>query len=273
MNLSKTLPLLTASAAAALLLAGCTSGSGTAASTPTPTTAAEPTQWSYEGDSGPSGWGALEDGFATCATGTQQSPIDLPSSTALAGLPLTLDSERTEGEIEDTGHTVQVGAEDASEVQYDGMTYELAQMHVHTPSEHTVDGVAADAEFHFVHQSETGERLVAGVLAVEGAESSAYDAFAENAAKASGTDADPEIDVDVAAMLPATLDHYAYEGSLTTPPCSEGVQWIVLSTPIELSAQQLAEVDKAHPGNTRPAQPLGERTLTRGTGSVVVEND
>ncbi|NQX12570.1 carbonic anhydrase family protein [Microbacteriaceae bacterium VKM Ac-2855] len=272
MNLAKTLPLLMASAASALLLVGCAGSSGTAATTPIPA-AAEPAHWSYAGDSGPTGWGDLDAGFSSCATGTQQSPIDIPSSTSLAGPLLTLDSERSEGDVEDTGHTVQVGADNGtSRVEYDGTSYELAQMHVHTPSEHTVDGVAAAAEFHFVHQSETGDRLVVGVLAVEGAESSAYDAFAENAAATVGTNADPEIDLDVAAMLPATLDHYAYEGSLTTPPCSEGVQWIVLSTPIELSAQQLDEVDEAHPGNTRPAQPLGERSITRGTGSVVAND-
>ncbi|NQX10355.1 carbonic anhydrase family protein [Microbacteriaceae bacterium VKM Ac-2855] len=274
MTRSGTFALLTASAAAALLLAGCASSSETAATAPAPTTIAEQTHWSYEGDSGPTSWGGLEDSFATCATGQRQSPIDIPFSTTAPGPSLTLDSEPSEGEVEDTGHTVQIGADgEASRVDYNGMTYSLAQMHVHTPSEHTIDGVAADAEFHFVHQSETGDRLVVGVLAVEGAASEAYDAFTENAGKIAGTDADTEIDFDVAAMLPATLDHFAYAGSLTTPPCSEGVQWIVLSTPIELSAEQLDEVDKAHPGNTRPAQLVGDRLITRGTGSVIVGND
>ncbi|QHC61051.1 carbonic anhydrase family protein [Rathayibacter sp. VKM Ac-2760] len=241
---------------------------------PAPPSAAEQTHWSYEGDSGPTGWGGLEDGFATCGTGRRQSPIDIPFSTTAAGPSLTLDSRPSEGEVEDTGHTVQIGTDgEASRIEYDGTTYSLAQMHVHTPSEHTIDGVAADAEFHFVHQSESGERLVLGVLAVEGAASDAYDAFTQNAADTAGTDAGPEIDIDVASMLPATLVHFSYEGSLTTPPCTEGVQWIVLRTPIELSAEQLDEVDEAHPGNTRPSQPVGDRLITRGTGSIVVEND
>ncbi|NQX16643.1 carbonic anhydrase [Rathayibacter sp. VKM Ac-2857] len=267
MSRSALLPLAALAAAGALLLGGCAATAEPAAPAP----AADP-HWSYEGASGPLGWGALDPGFAGCTTGTRQSPIDLPTSTTATGVPIQVTAEPSKGELEDTGHTVQLGDEgDASLVTYDGSTFELAQMHVHTPSEHTIDGVAAAAEFHFVHQNDAGDRLVIGVLAKEGAASAAYDSFASGAAQAAEAGEDAALDLDVAALLPGSLDHFAYEGSLTTPPCTENVQWIVLTTPVELSAEQLDDLDSAHPGNTRPTQPLGDRSLTRGSGTL--END
>lgn len=124
-----------------------------------------------------------------------------------------------------------------------------------------------------MHQNDAGDRLVLVILAVEGAPSEAYDAFATHAAETAAADAqtDTELDLDVAALLPESLEHLAYEGSLTTPPCTEKVQWIVFTSPVQLSAEQLADLDAAHPHNTRPTQPLGDRSIDRGTGSL--END
>ncbi|NRG41066.1 carbonic anhydrase family protein [Rathayibacter sp. VKM Ac-2835] len=268
MRKSAALPALATTAACILLLAGCASSSSS--SEPAATAAAE-THWSYAGASGPVGWGALDPEFASCATGSQQSPVDLTASSTSAGADISITTSDSEGELEDTGHTVQVVDDGAgSVVSYKGSEYELVQMHVHTPSEHTIDGVAADAEFHFVHQNTAGERLVLGVLVVEGAESAAYDSFAAHAAETaeSDSDADVAIDLDVAELLPSSLEHAAYEGSLTTPPCTEGVQWIVFTEPVSLSPEQLADLDSAHPHNTRPTQPLGDRAVTRGGGTL-----
>jgi carbonic anhydrase len=258
-------PLLGVVAAGALLISGCaTSDEETVAASP-----AEGPHWSYEGNTGPVGWGDLDPDFETCSTGTRQSPVDLTSSITSGGPMIEVATSPSEGEVEDTGHTVQITDDgDGSVVSYAGSTYTLAQMHVHTPSEHTVDGLAAEAEFHFVHQNEAGDRLVIGVLAEEGAESAAYESFAKRAAEASSTDEESDLDLDVSALLPASLDHFAYQGSLTTPPCTENVQWIVLSSPIELSSEQLDELDDAHPGNTRPTQPLGDRDVTGGSGVI-----
>ncbi|MDU0328433.1 carbonic anhydrase family protein [Microbacterium sp. KSW2-21] len=265
MSRSTRLPLAALAAAGALLLGGC---AAIIEPEPQSPAAADP-HWSYEGASGPVGWGALDPGFADCATGTRQSPIDLPTSITATGSPIDVTAQPSEGELEDTGHTVQLSDEgDGSLVTYDGSTYELAQMHVHTPSEHTVDGVAAAAEFHFVHQNEAGDRLVIGVLAEQGAASAAYASFAVGAAEAAEAGAEADLDLDVAALLPRSLEHFAYEGSLTTPPCTENVQWIVLTTPITLSAEQLDDLDAAHPGNTRPTQLLGDRVITRGSGTL-----
>ncbi|MBO0982596.1 carbonic anhydrase [Rathayibacter sp. SD072] len=265
MSRSAPLPLTVLAAAGALLLSGCATTTEPESQGPA---AADP-HWSYEGASGPIGWGALDPGFTSCATGTRQSPIDLPTSITATGAPIEVAAQASEGELEDTGHTVQLADEgDGSSVSYDGASYELAQMHVHTPSEHTVDGVTAEAEFHFVHQNEAGDRLVIGVLAEQGAASAAYDPFTTGAAEAAEAGAEADLDLDVAALLPASLDHFAYEGSLTTPPCTENVQWIVLTAPVQLSAEQLADLDSAHPGNTRPTQLLGNRVITRGTGTL-----
>ena len=256
----------------AVLVAACSSTAETSpeASQPaagTTTEASEPTEadWSYDGVSGPAEWAELDEQYRTCGTGLQQSPVDLPSAALPGGGALDLTGQPEQGGIVDTGHTIQLtGDEDASEVTLDGRSYDLVQMHVHTPSEHTVDGVAAAAEFHFVHRSEDGHLLVIGVLGVEGEPSAAFDPFVQGAVGEADT-----ATLDMHAMLPGSLDHVAYEGSLTTPPCTEGVRWVVMTTPVELSAPQLAELNVAHPGNTRPVQPLGDREVVRATATWV----
>ena len=256
----------------ALLLAACSSTAETGAeatrsAAQSSTEAVEPTEahWSYDGISGPAEWAELDEQYRTCGTGLQQSPVDLPSSALAGGEALDLTGQPEQGDVVDNGHTVQLtGDEDTSEVTFEGRSYALAQMHVHTPSEHTVNGVAAAAEFHFVHRTEDDQLLVVAVLGVEGRPSAAFDPFVQGAVG--------EVDtatLDVHGMLPASLDHVDYEGSLTTPPCTEGVHWVVMTTPVELSAEQLAALNVAHPGNTRPAQPLGDREVVRSTATWV----
>ncbi|MFB2554399.1 carbonic anhydrase [Herbiconiux liangxiaofengii] len=266
--------------AAAVALAGCASpGSASPTDSPAPAASAAPApHWSYDGAEGPGEWGHLSSEYSGCDTGSAQSPIDLPATVPTAVEQLTLTTEPTEGDVVDTGHTIQLkDADDASTVTFEGDDYELAQMHFHTPSEHTVAGQPAAAEFHFVHANDDGELLVVGVLGTEGEESAAWAPFVDSLddvpAAAEGEDDDdgpaaPELAVDIATLLPASLDHYAYEGSLTTPPCTEDVQWIVLSTPVQFSAGQLATLSGAHEHNSRPVMPLGDRVVTGGVGAI-----
>jgi carbonic anhydrase len=195
--------------------------------------------------------------WATCKTGTEQSPITLTSASRSIENDLSVDyPDEVTFDASDNGHTVQISPSGRASVTSDGDRFDLVQIHFHTPSEHEIDGAKADAEFHFVHADAEGDLLVVGVLANEGAEFGAWVPFID-AAGAPTHKGDNVI--DLAALLPESLDHFEYEGSLTTPPCSEGVEWRVLQTPIELSAGQLAQLRSAHDDNARPVQPLHGR--------------
>jgi carbonic anhydrase len=247
------------------LLASCAAGppAGTA-STASPPAAPGEAHWSYHGEEGPDEWGDLSADFAACEAGDAQSPIDLPDH---AGRKSTghprITSSPTVGESVDTGHTIQLVPDgDASEVEWRGDEFALAQVHYHLPSEHTVEGRPMDAEFHFVHTTEDGRALVVAVLAEEGdVADEGWQPFVDGAAEP-GTD---DLPIDVAAMLPKDPTFEEYAGSLTTPPCSEGVQWVVYHEPVELSAEQIAVLKKAYDDNARPIQPQGDRVTYEGT--------
>lgn len=217
-----------------------------------------PPHWAYVGEAGPDHWGELASEFSTCATGTSQSPINLPSDAAAEADDLVLTYSPVGEEATDTGHTLQLDAQPGAGLTYNGVEYTLQQMHYHDPSEHTVDGSAAPVEFHFVHKDAEGNLLVIGVLGVAGEENPAFDPLID-AARAGGT---PEsATIDVQSMMPSSLQHFAYTGSLTTPPCSEGVQWLVMQAPVEVSQEQIDTLTGLYEGNNRPAQPLNERAV------------
>ncbi|WIB77339.1 carbonic anhydrase family protein [Curtobacterium sp. MCPF17_002] len=215
--------------------------------------------WAYSGAEGPEHWGGLSDAFGTCSSGSEQSPVDLPAARHGSALDLTAGGPVT-GQTADNGHTVQFTAEDGAETRIGGDALQLVQMHFHAGSEHTVDGEAAAAEFHFVHADAEGGLTVVGVLADRGGHNTAYDSYIAGATATA--DAARKSTVDVGAMLPESRSYSTYAGSLTTPPCSEGVRWIVLEDRVELGSDQLADLEAAHDHNARPVQPLGERTVT-----------
>ena len=247
------------------LLASCATSAPVddAASTAAPPADGE-VHWSYHGEEGPDEWGHLAKDFAACEAGDAQSPIDLPdhADEKLAEHP-RIASSPTVAESVDTGHTIQlVPDDDASEVEWKGDEFDLAQVHFHVLSEHTVEGRAMDAEFHFVHSTDDGQVLVLGVLAQEGdTRNEAWQPFIDGAAEPGADD----LPLDVAAMLPADPTFEEYAGSLTTPPCTEGVEWVVYHEPVELSAEQLAVLEKAYDDNARPTQPRGDRVAHEGT--------
>ncbi|ROP72429.1 carbonic anhydrase [Curtobacterium sp. PhB115] len=242
---------LLAAPAVLLVLAGCTPD---APSERTPHDAGA--AWSYAGEGAPDHWGGLANEYGTCDAGEQQSPVDLPAPARGAQLDLTA-SGAVHGLTADNGHTVQFTADDGATTTIDGTALDLVQMHFHAASEHTVDGAAAAAEFHFVHADRKGELTVVGVLAEVGAHNPAYESYVAGATAGAGRAST----VDVESMLPASRSFATYEGSLTTPPCSEGVRWIVLEDPIELGADQIADLEAAHVENARPVQPLGDRVI------------
>ena len=195
----------------------------------------------------------------TCETGTEQSPIDLTGAAAEDLPDLALDYHASPAEVVDNGHTVQVNLADAGTLTRDGVTYSLAQFHFHAPSEHLRDGRPYAAELHLVHQAEDDALAVLGILVEEGA----ADAVIADVLAGVPDGADPAgiADVDVNDLLPADHRTFRYDGSLTTPPCSEGVAWSVLQEPMTWSAEQIAEFAALHPDSHRPPQPLGDRVL------------
>jgi carbonic anhydrase len=240
-----------------------------AAPAPAPAAPPEPpphVAWGYTGDGAPDKWGDLEPDFSLCKTGKAQTPIDLPSKAAkgpaLKGLVFQYPSIPLS--IFNNGHTVQVPSGGSGALVDGADKWNLLQFHLHSPSEHTVDGKRYDAELHFVHSNAKGELAVVGVFLRKGKENKALKAVFDNAPADVGTDPKPVAGakVDLKAILPAQTGYFTYGGSLTVPPCGEGVKWFVLKTPIEVSAEQIAKFREVTHGDTsRPVQPLDDRTV------------
>ncbi len=225
--------------------------------------AADEFHWGYGGDEGPENWGALSPEYALCADGSAQSPIDIREASEVALVDIEFSYGESANTIYNNGHTIQVNIDSGSGIIYNGIAYNLLQFHFHAPSEHTINGEAAPMEIHFVHQDpNSGNLAVVGILLVEGAsEHAAYAPVFENLPAEVG---EPEALGDALALadfLPERQGYYTYQGSLTTPPCSEIVRWLLLDAPVELSAGQIAAYESLYANNARPAQPLGKRDL------------
>jgi carbonic anhydrase len=192
-----------------------------------------------------------------CTLGTEQSPIHISSAEAKrTPLPaLAFDYHASKATVEHRGHAVQVNLTEDNALRLGDVDYKLLQFHYHHPSEHLIDGKAAPLEVHLVHQNAAGNLAVVGVLFHEGA---ANPALATKLASI-GKDAT----VDPRELLPADLGYFAYNGSLTTPPCSEGVKWLVLARPMTASAEQLAALQKQVEPNARAPQKVNERLIER----------
>ncbi len=220
-----------------------------------------PIHWTYEGEEGPAHWGELGPDFETCGAGVEQSPIGLSSSATLNPADLMMNYQPTAMTIENNGHTIEVVYDDnGSTLTVDGIAYKLLKFHFHSLGEHTVDGARADAEMHLVHQSADGGYAVVGVLINAGAENANYAPVWDHLP---ATKTEPEtvegVSVNAADLLPVNQTYYRYNGSLTTPPCTEGVKWFMMSNPVEISADQLAAFQAIYDFNYRPTQPFNDR--------------
>jgi len=209
--------------------------------------------WRYEGETGPQNWARLSSEYATC-DGSKQSPINLADASSPEGTSLLKTSYTTEeANVVDTGHALQVNTTSGT-LSIRDQTYNLQQFHVHAPSEHTVKGQRYAAEIHLVHTTDDGQIAVLGLLVEEGDTHPHMDDWI----------VEPDTTLpryNVARLLPPRRSYYTYEGSLTTPPCSEGVRWIVMNTPIQASAAQLDALRQQHDDNARPIQPRNDRTI------------
>lgn len=226
---------------------------------------AHPAHWSYSGETGPAHWGSLAPEYALCSTGRQQSPIDIQSSSKRDIANVRFSYERTAIEIINNGHTVQVNYAPGSHIELDGERFELAQFHFHSPSEHMVNGAQAAAEMHLVHKSAAGKLAVVGVLIQEGAHNRSFDPIWSNLPGKEGPAKRVDASVDADDLLPTDQRTYRYDGSLTTPPGTEGVKWCLMVEPVSMSKSQIAEFRKVYHGNNRPPQSLNGRTVVEDT--------
>lgn len=217
--------------------------------------------WTYGGETNPTQWGRLSHDFALCDVGHDQSPIDI--NHVILGSPAAIEFNYapTPLTVVNTGHTIQVNYEAGSHVTMDGEIYELVQFHFHTPSEHTTDGQAAAMELHLVHQNSAGELAVVGILINIGVENPAIAPIWDHIPAPGETHTVEGLTINAADFLPDNTSYYSYAGSLTTPPCSEGVRWNVLAEPIELSEEQVAAFAALYPVNARPVQPTNGRVI------------
>lgn len=236
------------------LATGCTNV------TEAPAEAEKAIHWSYTGESGPAHWGNLAPEYALCTNGTAQTPIDIMPTANEALANPEIRYQIGEVSIVNNGHTIQANAAAGSAVVVNGVEYELAQMHFHAPSEHMINGQRALAEVHFVHKAADGSLTVIGALVQSGIqENEAWAPFV--AALTTTVGASTTTTLDWAALLPNDLMTYRYRGSLTTPPCTEGVNWLVLQSPLVLSDNQIAAFTAAYNGNARPIQDDANREV------------
>ncbi|WP_150275100.1 carbonic anhydrase [Paenibacillus tepidiphilus] len=254
------------------LAAGCVNGdnagsdSADAGKGPAPAAGAHHTHWSYEGATSPEHWAELDELFATCSTGKAQSPVNIVQDSVKASgalAPVQPEYAPSQVSIINNGHTIQVNLHNQdNRLVLEGKTYTLQQFHFHLPSEHEVDGKHARMELHLVHKSEDGALAVLGVLIMEGSENAELSKLWAMLPKEESEAAVPVEGVfDLNKLLPSDLHSFRYQGSLTTPPCTEGVQWIVLEQPVQWSEEQIGKFAAIFPHDNRPVQALGTREI------------
>lgn len=218
--------------------------------------------WSYTGETSPEHWADLDDAYSLCRSGKEQSPIDISSAEQSTAGTLKFNYIPTVLSVVNNGHTIQANIQqNAGSVTLDSGEYNLIQFHFHTPSEETIDGKHYDMVAHLVHANDNKELAVVAVLFEVGAENPAIKAMFDALPKEEGKTLEGINGFDPASLLPANKDFYSFMGSLTTPPCSEGVHWQVMKTPVTLSQAQLDEFKAIFPHNARPIQPLNDRKV------------
>lgn len=216
--------------------------------------------WSYEGEAGPDKWGNLDSGDKACLVGSQQSPIDISDTIAARQPLLKLSWDKRPDTIVNNGHTIQLGLPEGDTLEMDGRKYALKQFHFHHPSEHLVEGKRFAMEAHFVHAAD--DRLaVVGVLLVPGRANSVFRKIVSTMPAEEGAPVAADPAIDPKHLLPAQRIYFHYEGSLTTPPCSETVDWIVLAHHVEVDEADIARFAKLYPMNARPVQKRDRRFI------------
>jgi len=223
-----------------------------------------PPHWSYSGDSNPKDWGKLDPSYSACATGKHQSPIDIKTKEAKpADLPaLQFNYKDAALSVVDNGHTVMVNYPAGSTLTVGDHVYTLKQFHFHHPSEEHINGKSHALVAHLVHSDADGHLVVVAILFDQGADNAEIDSIWLNIPKEKEKTADlSSVTINAKDLLPADHGYFTYSGSLTTPPCTEGVTWYVLRTPSHMSEAEIQAFAKLYPHDNRPIQPLNGREI------------
>jgi len=223
--------------------------------------AEEDVHWTYSGEHGPEHWGELSKTFAACSEGKSQSPIDIVDPIDEDLDPIGLSYRGSTTTVVNNGHTLQVNVGPGNSLAIDGQIFELIQFHFHSPSEHRIQGKPFAAEAHFVHQNDRGDLAVVAVLFREGSQSPGIATIGASAFAKAGTSKPLDTPIADLEIVPEGRAHYRYSGSLTTPPCTEGVLWLILKPTGSLSKEQVERFVKLIGEDARGPQPLNGRRV------------
>lgn len=234
--------------------------------------------WGYSGETGPAHWGDLDPKYIMCKLGVNQSPIDIRDKVAVGtvGLPgLTVAYGQPQLRVINNGHTIQVNYPVGnSYITVGNHRFELLQFHFHTPSEHTKEGFNYPMEMHLVHKDGDGNLAVIGILYKEGKHNAELQKLIDHLPRDVGKEhRHKDVHIDLTKFFPAQKLFYKYSGSLTTPPCSEGVYWMVFKQPIEASADQIDAMHALLHTNNRPVQGVHSRHVLKSWAEPDMSND
>ena len=229
--------------------------------------------WGYTGHNSPESWGHLSEKYHQCSDGLNQSPINITYSIVDSHhLPLNLDYKKGSKEVINNGHTVQVNVESGDILMVDGKRFELKQFHFHSPSENQIDGKSFPLEAHFVHVDKDGNIAVVAIMFIEGEENKELAKIWKVMPEKEGK-VPLNIKEIATNLIPEKQHYYRFNGSLTTPPCTEGVRWFVLEKPLTISKAQIEKFQHImqHPNN-RPVQPINARIIIKEYIEVIIED-
>ncbi|MES2298974.1 MAG: carbonic anhydrase family protein [Pseudomonadota bacterium] len=217
--------------------------------------------WTYEGEDGPANWAKINVDWSRCATGNRQSPIDIRDGMKVDLEPIAFDYRPSSFSVVDNGHTVQVGVTGGNYITVANRMYELVQFHFHRPSEERINGRGFEMVVHLVHKDSEGKLAVVAVMLERGRANNLIQTVWNNLPLEKNETANPVLALDVGELLPGRREYFTYMGSLTTPPCSENVLWLVMKEPMQASGGQIALFSRLYPLNARPIQPSAGRMI------------
>jgi carbonic anhydrase len=219
------------------------------------------TFWTYEGEFGPANWSKINAAWNKCNGGERQSPIDIRDGIRVDLEQIAFDYRPSGFSVTDNGHTVQVTLRNGNFLSVGGRTYELQQLHFHRPAEERVNGKAYEMGIHLVHKDSEGRTAVLALMLQRGREQPAVQTVWNNLPLERQDTATPSIVFNPNDLLPERRDYYTYMGSLSEPPCTEGVLWLVMKEPLQASAEQMALFSRLYPLNARPVQAAAGRMV------------
>ena len=217
--------------------------------------------WAYDGVAGPQSWGGLKAEFAKCSSGERQSPIDIRDGIKVQLDPVQIEYRPSTFRVIDNGHTVQVNLASGNSIEVIGRRYELVQFHFHRPSEERINGRQFEMVVHLVHKDSAGRLAVIAVLLDRGEAHPLVQTVWNNLPLEKGEEIPAKAMLDLNALLPADRSYFTYMGSLTTPPCSEGVLWMVMREPVGVSPEQIGIFSRLYSMNARPIQSASGRII------------